>query len=111
MTKTRQVLASIAIGGLLGAGLTQVAVARADSPELQFAQLLAQHQITVDTLGFTWAHQVCEHLDNGSTLMTEVGKVYAATDSDFSWDSSEWFVATAVVVFCPWNDPAQGTHV
>jgi hypothetical protein len=111
MKTVRTILLSILVGALLGAALMQTAIARSDTQDSEFVNLLAEKGISPNSDGIGVAHQICDHLDHGSNLNVEAGKVYAATDSSMDMDKSEWFVAASVVVYCPWNDPTQGNHL
>lgn len=101
MKTTRTILLSILFGGLIGAGLMQTAIARSDTLDSEFVNLLAEHNIQPNGLGITWAHQICDNLDHGSTPVIESEKVYNATGLDMDEDKSTWFTAAAIVVYCP----------
>lgn len=111
MKTTRTILLSMLVGGLLGAALMQTAIARSDTPDSEFVNLLAEKGISANDLGITWAHQICDHLDHGSDPVTEVEKVYGATGLDMTEEKSRWFVASSIVVYCPWNDPSNASHL
>jgi hypothetical protein len=111
MKTTRTILLSILMGALLGAGLMQTAIARSDTPDSNFVNLLAEHDIQPNGLGITWAHQICDNLDHGSDPVTEVEKVFGATGLDMTEEKSRWFVAASIVVYCPWNNPANASHL
>lgn len=110
-------LATAAIAGpLVGAG-----TAHADNyQDVQFLALLEAHGVQANMLGIPMAHGVCNNINayrysSGLWPATEyaIRQVYNTTDYSMTWDLSSWFTASAVVVYCPWNQlpDNSGTEV
>lgn len=96
----------IIVGGLaaaaLAAGVALAAPAQADfHQDVQFMALLDSHHIEVVDNNTSWAHGVCNGLDQGYTPQQETEAVYRA--SPLNHDDSMWFVAASMVVYCPWH--------
>ena len=102
-------LRDLAIGLAFGAGFVLIAMlatplVHADTLDSQFVNLLAEKDINANAMGIAWGHQICAQLDNGATPIAEAQKVYHQTDLSMDEYKSEWFVASAIVVYCPWHE-------
>jgi hypothetical protein len=108
----------ITVGAVLLALIMLAGNAKADnSQDVQFLALLQQHDIESNALGIPLGHAVCTDVDAAqaqgvslrSALINEVRAVYRVTPLDFDMDHSISFVAAALLVYCPWDLPADTT--
>jgi hypothetical protein len=103
MTKTRQILSAIAIGGVIGAGLAQTAIARAD--EGTFVNQLDAHDVTVTSASIALGHTICAKIStDGYDGVTE--SVKSMLLADMSSHDAAAFVVFAGHELCPSTIPA-----
>lgn len=102
MNKTRTILASIAVGGMIGAGLTGIGIARADTTDDVFVQVLADQGIT-NKYGpaalINDGHRVCVMRIAGASEGNVANMVH--DNSGMSWYNSGFFVGAAEQAYCP----------
>jgi hypothetical protein len=121
--KTRQILYSIAIGGLIGAGLCQIGIARADTlQDAEYLALLSQAGVSYQSsdAAIMQGHAICIDIGNGRNGEQEAQNVLLYTRVD-DLNMARNVVIAAVTAYCPQYDhrgdntapqqPRQGTTV
>lgn len=107
-TKAAIAATAFAVGGMIGPMLAPPAAHATPEQDVRYLRLVTSRfglQFDSADMAISQAKAICSHLDSGYSLTSTAADVRDGLN--LTTQGATWVVASAVVVYCPWNDPTQ----